>query len=117
MRIELLAALLFLAPAAAAQEIPWFTVDGGGAGSVAGSIEVTGSIGQPDAGLLVAGPLEIHGGFWNRQLPIVPVELMSFEVAQSSVPACEEGLVHLAMLTIATQPEVETLVFFAGSSR
>jgi hypothetical protein len=109
MRMVFAAALLSLVSVpATAQEIPWFTVDGGGAASVSGSIEVTGSIGQADAGVLVAGPLEIAGGFWNRELPIVPVELLSFEVADSAAPACHEEFAQLATLAIAIPLEVET---------
>ena len=53
-------------------DISWNTIDGGGALSIAetvnGTIEFTGTIGQPDAhvgGPLVAGAISFSPGFWN----------------------------------------------------
>jgi hypothetical protein len=117
--MRLVAVLLLVAPAASAQEIPWFTVDGGGIASVAGSLEVTGSIGQPDAGVLVAGQLEIQGGFWNRLLPIVPVELLSFEVAGTAAPDSEElvDLVHMVPVTLAKRREGEAALDVSPGGR
>ena len=40
------------------------TIDGGGVRSSAGSLEVSGAIGQADAGRLTGGSFEITGGFW-----------------------------------------------------
>ena len=46
-------------------EIARSTVDGGGAmRSSRGDFEWSGTIGQPDAGLLVDGAFELNGGFW-----------------------------------------------------
>ncbi len=49
--------------------IDWFTVEGGGGDSTGGDIEVSGTIGQPDAGVLIGGSgpnaIEIVGGFWG----------------------------------------------------
>jgi len=43
-----------------------WTVDGGGASfSSGGSYELGGTIGQPDAGLLIGGDYELGGGFWG----------------------------------------------------
>ncbi|MDX2017747.1 MAG: hypothetical protein SFY95_08940 [Planctomycetota bacterium] len=64
--------MAWLAPGALAQvTIDWQTVDGGGVVSMTGgAIELTGSVGQPDASVLSAGvqnsPGEIilAGGFW-----------------------------------------------------
>ena len=42
------------------------TVDAGGVvGSVAGSYTLSGTAGQPEAGLLTAGTLTLDGGFWG----------------------------------------------------
>jgi uncharacterized repeat protein (TIGR01451 family) len=60
-------ALLSVSPLALAQpySIPWHSVDGGGGKSTGGSYEITGTIGQPDAGLLAALPTyQLKGGFW-----------------------------------------------------
>jgi hypothetical protein len=47
--------------------IDWFTVDGGGKMlSTGGEFELSGSIGQPDAGAaaMTGGDFELAGGFW-----------------------------------------------------
>ena len=54
-------------------EIPWHTIDGGGRTSEGGQFTVSGTIGQPDAGVMIGGGLELSGGFWSAftvvQLP------------------------------------------------
>jgi hypothetical protein len=57
----------FLPGAAWAQyEISWYTIDGGGAMfTTAGAYELSGTIGQPDAGFLDGGgAYDLYGGFW-----------------------------------------------------
>lgn len=45
--------------------LPWFTVDGGGITSASGGgYSLSGSIGQPDAGLLSGGSYRLGGGMW-----------------------------------------------------
>jgi hypothetical protein len=46
-------------------EVGWFTVDGGGGASSGGEFSISGTIGQPDAGLLSGGGFTIEGGFWS----------------------------------------------------
>ena len=46
-------------------DLSWFTVDGGGGTSAAGSYTVSGTIGQTDAGTLSAGAHTLLGGFWG----------------------------------------------------
>jgi hypothetical protein len=41
-----------------------FTIDGGGGNMSAGSFELRGTIGQPDAGVLTGGEFALNGGFW-----------------------------------------------------
>lgn len=65
----LAAALLFACTAYAQFEISWSTIDGGGGISTTGGVfELSGTIGQPDAGSvttpLTGGPFELVGGFW-----------------------------------------------------
>ncbi len=58
---------LFAASAASAQtfDLSWYTIDGGGAMfSTGGSFELSGTIGQPDAGVMTGGNFELSGGFW-----------------------------------------------------
>ncbi|VGO16734.1 hypothetical protein PDESU_05325 [Pontiella desulfatans] len=46
--------------------IDWHTIDGGGGTSTNGQYEVSGTIGQPDAGSapMTGGPFSLSGGFW-----------------------------------------------------
>ena len=64
----LVAALVLLAGVALANgelEIPWFTVDSGGAtASAGGDFTLGGTAGQPDAGALSGGAYTLSGGFW-----------------------------------------------------
>jgi hypothetical protein len=57
---------LLLAPRALAQphDVGWFTIDCGGEISAAGEVEVSGSIGQPDAGVMTGAGFELSGGYW-----------------------------------------------------
>ncbi len=51
--------------AGASLAIPWWTIDGGGTTSAGGaSLRLSGTIGQPDAGLSSSGTLTLAGGFW-----------------------------------------------------
>jgi hypothetical protein len=46
-------------------DISWFTIDGGGVMfSTGGDFELSGTIGQPDAGELSGGDFTLNGGFW-----------------------------------------------------
>ena len=47
-------------------EANWHTVDGGGGTLVgAGDLSLSGTIGQPDSGLLTGGAYSLGGGFWG----------------------------------------------------
>ena len=43
--------------------LPWFTIDGGGNRSQGGAFELSGIIGQPDAGQISGGLFTLEGGF------------------------------------------------------
>ena len=61
------ATVAFLGCLVAAQEfeVSRSTIDGGGVmQSTGGSFELSGTIGQPDAGQMSGGSLELTGGFW-----------------------------------------------------
>jgi hypothetical protein len=53
------------APVALNYEITWFTIDGGGGDSEGGGYSLSGTIGQPDAGVLTGGGYTLNGGFWG----------------------------------------------------
>jgi len=44
--------------------IDWWTVDGGGGTSTGGVYSVSGTLGQPDAGVMSGGSFTLTGGFW-----------------------------------------------------
>jgi len=51
-------------------DLTWRTIDGGGVmRSTAGNLELSGTIGQPDAGRMSAGKLSLTGGFWFEIAP------------------------------------------------
>jgi hypothetical protein len=70
-------ALVLLADSAVAQsgsgyDLFWSTVDGGGATfSSGGGYALSGTIGQPDAGLLTGGVYALGGGFWGGGAVVV----------------------------------------------
>jgi hypothetical protein len=45
--------------------IDWFTIDGGGGTSTGSVYSVSGTIGQPDAGVMSGGNYTLQGGFWG----------------------------------------------------
>jgi len=46
-------------------DLSWHSIDGGGVmRSTGGDFELSGTIGQPDAGVLVGGDFTLSGGFW-----------------------------------------------------
>jgi hypothetical protein len=57
--------------------IVWHTIDGGGGTSSGGAYQLTGTIGQPDAGYLAGGPYELLAGFWTGG-PLCIVNLEDF---------------------------------------
>lgn len=44
--------------------VSWWSVDGGGGMSGGGGYSLSGTAGQPDAGLLTGGGYALGGGFW-----------------------------------------------------
>jgi len=72
-RVLLLAACLLLLFSAVAlarsgggYDLSWNSVDGGGGTSSSGGVyTVSGTAGQPDAGLLSGGSYTLGGGFWG----------------------------------------------------
>jgi hypothetical protein len=52
-------------------QIDWFTVDGGGAmNTTAGALSLSGTAGQPEAGMsMTGGDFSLTGGFWFKVAP------------------------------------------------
>jgi len=78
---NLLLGILVLALCTAAgyadYRIVWHTIDGGGGTSSAGAYQLTGTIGQSDAGYHGGGTYELLGGFWAGG-PLCIVNLEDF---------------------------------------
>ncbi len=45
--------------------IGWYTFDSGGGTSTGGTYTVTGTVGQPDAGVMSGGNFTLTGGYWS----------------------------------------------------
>ena len=46
-------------------DLSWYTIDGGGgSNSTGGEFSLSGTIGQPDAGVMQGGDFTLSGGFW-----------------------------------------------------
>ena len=66
--VGFLVASFLAATSASAQTytIPWWTVDGGGTMAASGgTYSLSGTVGQPDAGVLSGGAHSVAGGFWG----------------------------------------------------
>lgn len=61
----MLLATLGFSASAQNYSIDWFTIDGGGGTSAGGAYALSGTSGQPDAGLMTGGNFAIAGGFWS----------------------------------------------------
>jgi hypothetical protein len=90
--------LLACHSAFAQYSIDWFTVDSGGGTTSDGVYEITGTIGQPDAGSVTTGDYVIEGGFWSDleaapELPGLTIELVSPSSVLVSWPAPANGFV------------------------
>jgi hypothetical protein len=75
--VSLLASVCCLSVLAQNFDIDWYTIDGGSGSSTGGTFEVSGTIGQPDAGSpLSGGSYVLQGGFWSLfavQTPDAPL--------------------------------------------
>lgn len=59
-----------LSSAGADYALDWYTIDGGGEMlSTGGNYELSGTVGQPDAGQMSGGTYTLTSGFWFRQVP------------------------------------------------
>ncbi len=46
-------------------DLSWRTIDAGGGTSTDGDLQLSGTIGQPDAGMMTGGAFVLAGGFWG----------------------------------------------------
>ncbi len=46
-------------------DISWYSIDGGGTSASSGGVfQLNGTVGQPDAGVMIGGEFKLTGGFW-----------------------------------------------------
>jgi|CXWL01.1.fsa_nt_gi hypothetical protein len=66
----IIAAMAIVSIAGEPLSIPWYTIDGGGATRSTGDdFVLSGTIGQPDAGVMEGGDFKLTGGFWFETPP------------------------------------------------
>jgi len=99
-------------PGAYAQDytIDWYTVDGGGEmASTGGDFELSGTIGQPDAGVMTGGDFELVGGFWALKASLL---LVSIEPpADGTLPKTQNNIIVCVFdAPIVLPPSGEPLV-------
>jgi hypothetical protein len=63
--IVLLLVFAFSSARAQNYSLDWHTIDGGGGASAGGVFSISGTIGQPDAGMMSGGGYSLSGGFWG----------------------------------------------------
>lgn len=91
-----------IAAAASAQDysIDWYKVAGGGGTSTGGTYTVSGTIGQPDAGVMSGGNYSLVGGFWaiisaiqTPGAPRLTITLTSGNTVMVSWPSPSTGFI------------------------
>src|SRR4051812_10367145 len=80
--------------------VDWHKIAGGGGTGTAGSLSVSGTIGQPDAsGVLTGGRFSLTGGFWSLSAvqtpgsPLLTIFLSGTNTAIVAWPAPSGGFV------------------------
>ena len=103
------ACVLVSSALAQSYSIDWFTIDGGGGTSTGGVYSVSGTIGQPDAGVMSGGQYSLVGGFWGVtaiQTPGAP--LLSVTNSSGTVvvswPRPADGFVLDQTMALASPP-------------
>jgi hypothetical protein len=88
-----------LSASAQTYSIDWYTIDGGGGTSSGGPYTLSGTIGQPDAGLHTGGGYTLVGGFWG-----------AFAVQQVGAPTLYIRPAEPGQVTISWEPNTPGFV-------
>ena len=82
--------------------LPWFTFDSGGGRSNGGGLEVVGTAGQPDAGIMAGGEFSLSGGFWYA--PVTTDAAPDLSITQTVTPTvAEPGQIVTYVLTFRNE--------------
>ncbi len=93
----LLAIALSATASAQVYDLSWNTIDGGGAMfSTGGTFTLSGTIGQPDAGVMTGGTFTLVGGFWS-----IPVNCPGDLTGDGIVDEADLGILLAAWMTTA----------------
>ena len=90
--------------------IDWFTIDGGGGTSTGGVYQVSGTIGQPDAGpAMTGGNFSLTGGFWSLfsvvQTPGAPtLSIVATTPGNASISWSPNTLGYVLQETLSLSP-------------
>ena len=102
--------------------IDWFTIDGGGGTSTGGVYSVSGTLGQPDAGVAGGGGYSLAGGFWSGGVaiatpgaPLLAIEPQPDGSVRVAWPAPATGFVIEQASALATLPAVTAWTPVSGS--
>ena len=114
--LALALALLVTCALAEAQvfSLDWWTVDGGGGTSTGGQYSLSGTIGQPDAGITSGGSYTLLGGFWGVAVvqtpgaPLLSVTRTPANAVVVSWPAPAQGWLLHATTNLVTGGSVWT---------
>ncbi len=92
------ASLLITKLVAQTYSVDWFTIDGGGGTSTGAIYSISGTVGQPDAGLTMSsGTYSLTGGFWSilavqtPGAPLLSVRLTTTNTVVVSWPLSATG--------------------------
>ena len=104
--LAIIAALALISRHGLTQEpifsLPWFTFDGGGGRSSSGGLEVVGTAGQPEAGVMAGGEFSLSGGFWYA--PVTTDATPDLSITQTVTPTvAEPGQVVTYVLTFRNE--------------
>jgi hypothetical protein len=110
--LAVLLAATVASPSSAQFSLDWWTVDGGGGSSAStdGRFTLSGTAGQPDAGLMAGGALCLRGGFWNAALwpsPSLWITRLPDGNLEVSWPAWANDYLLEQAATLVRPPELE----------
>ena len=90
-------------------KLDWSTINAGGGTSSGGRFALSGTIGQPDAGILSGGSLKLEGGFWSSVTvlqspgtPLLKIILLPGNQARLSWPIDASGFMLEATSSVGS---------------